>query len=159
MLFRVGVAIAATIMVSPLGESLANPLDDEADKCPTAVRGVAVSVSKVSGGVRIEFTAPSTKQSPELLLVIREAAAFLEYHTKLAALQAEQSFTADVYVPPVDITVKKLAKGAQVTVRPDESHDAALVVVLAKTLKERWDASACVTGKRSARLTRGAVKT
>ena len=147
----------ATLMVSLVGEPLASPLD-EPEECPEAVRGVEVEVSKVSGGVMIEFTAPSAKQSHELLLVIREAAAFLEYHTKLAALHAEQSAEAGLYVPPVDITVKKLAKGAQVTVRPDQSHDAGLVVALAKTLEQRWEASACVTGKRTARLIRGGVK-
>ena len=155
MSLRVGLAVGATLMVSLVREPLANPELDTLDEssCPASVRGVAMAVTKVRGGVMLEFTAPDPQQRPELLLVIREAAAYVEYHSKLASLRAtEQSTEAGVYIPPVDVAVRPRAKGAQVTIRPDEAQHADVVVILAKTLKQRWDSNACVGSKVARRL-------
>jgi hypothetical protein len=134
-------------------QAAAGPTPNEGEtaketECPPEVRGVAVAVKQVPGGVMLEFTAPSKQQLQELQLLLREGAAAVEYHSKVAALHANEMAARDAdQIPPVDVSVKQRPGGAQVIIRAEQPQDGGAVLEQAQTFKRFWDASRCISGR------------
>jgi hypothetical protein len=143
-------------------DSKQNPHEDLGldDDCPAAVRGVGMTLHEVPGGVTIELNARDKSKVNDLQQLVGEAAAFIEYQTKMAALHSEKVLARDgTAIPALDITVKKVANGAQVTLRAEDAKQAPTLLAQAKSLKEFWDTSECTQGKGNAKPTPSSQKT
>lgn len=130
--------------------------EDESDEeeCPEAVRGVDLALIPVSGGARMDFTTKHKEQVDDLRLLLREAGATMEYHSKLIALHPDLVSSEDEVIPPVDVEVKDLPNGIEVTIRAESSSDASRVIQHARKLKEAWGTNECVRESTSAERTR-----
>lgn len=119
--------------------------DKTLTECPEPLRGVRLQLEPVGGGVTFKFTTSDKASLADLRVLLREAATLIEYHTKLEALHPEsrQPLPDEVVIPAVDIDVKDIANGAQITVRPDDPDEVSSVRAQAKRLEEAWDESSC----------------
>src|SRR5262245_13929022 len=98
--------LACCAFVAAVGSS--SPLHAEpALECPEAIRGASVWVSGMPSAVIVEVTTRKAPQRADLRLLVRHAAALLEYRSKLAALDADAALvsTDGIEVPPIDIAV------------------------------------------------------
>jgi hypothetical protein len=141
------IALTPAVAAAQTGGSASPKLD-----CPEAVRGVDVALSPVSDGVALVFTAPEKKQQKELTKLLREAGAMIEYHSKMAALhpELERPEFADDVVPPVDISITEVPKGAKVNIKVENPADRASMVAQAKEFERTWAKNKCVTGSAKA---------
>jgi hypothetical protein len=142
---KLGLA-ALAIALTPV-VAAAQPASPKSD-CPEAVRGVDVALSPASDGVALVFTTPEKKQAKELTKLLREAGAMIEYHSKMAALhpELERPEFADDVVPPVDISITEVPKGAKVNIKVENPADRAGMVAQAKEFERTWQKNKCVTG-------------
>lgn len=127
---------------------------DEEEECPEAVRGVDLALTPVSGGARMDFTTKRKDQLEDLRLLLREAGATMEYHSKLVALHPDLVSSEDEVIPPVDVEAKDLPNGIAVTIRAENAADGSKVLRHARKLKEAWGTNECVRGEASAQRTR-----
>lgn len=120
-------------------------------ECPAPLRGVKLSLESVSGGVTVRFTTADKTELADLRALLREAATLIEYHTKLAALHPEdrQTLPEEVVIPAVDVDVKDIKMGAEITIRPDDPSEVSAVRAQAKKLQDAWGESPCMHGGAS----------
>ncbi|HEU4612737.1 MAG TPA: hypothetical protein VFS15_11695 [Kofleriaceae bacterium] len=149
-------APAALAKPPPAQHPIQNQQDEgeEEEECPEAVRGVDLALIPVSGGARMDFTTKHKEQVEDLRLLLREAGATMEYHSKLIALHPDLVSSEDEVIPPVDVEVKDLPNGIEVTIRAESSSDASRVMQHARKLKEAWGTNECVRESTSAERTR-----
>lgn len=146
------------VMSAMTTTAVADPtaIENEADtECPQAVRGVDVSRKSIDGGVSFKFIAHDKKQLDDLRLLLREAATLIEHHSKLAALHPEQmQVNAESFaIPAVDIDVKDITMGAQITVRAEDPKQLDEVRAQALAFEEFWDRSSCTKGTSAGKNT------
>ncbi len=126
---------------------------EEEEECPPAVRGVQLSLTPITSGVRFDFTTARKDQVSDLRDLLREAAATMEYHSKLVALHPDLVTAEDEVIPPVDIEVADLPTGVQVTIRAENPTDGKQVVAHARKLEQAWDTNDCVRSAAAAQRT------
>lgn len=127
---------------------------EDEEECPEAVRGVDLALIPVSGGARMDFTTKHKDQVDDLRMLLREAGATMEYHSKLIALHPDLVSSEDEVIPPVNVEAKDLPNGIEVTVRAETPSDASRVMQHARKLKEAWGTNECVREAPSAKRTR-----
>ncbi len=145
------VLISALVIAWPaiaISDPVAKNQDDEV-KCPDAVRGVAMTVQQIDGGVTLKFTAAKKEQLTDLRLLLREAATTIEHHSKLLALHPEQlQNNPDAgAIPAVDIDVKDTAMGALVTIHPENPSQLSAVRAQAQGFEQFWAKNNCVQNR------------
>jgi hypothetical protein len=128
--------------------------ESEDEECPEAVRGVELALIPVSGGARMDFTTKHKDQLDDLRLLLREAGATMEYHSKLIALHPDLVSSEDEVIPPVNVEAKDLPNGIEVTIRAETPGDANRVMQHARKLKEAWGENECVRTATGAQRTR-----
>lgn len=122
------------------------PQNGDDGECPESVRGVKIGVKERPGAVVVTFTTPEKKHVSDLQILVREAAAYVEFRSKMAELHAEAMLAFDdTPVPAVDIAVKDVAGGAEATVRAEDAQDHPVVVAQARKLKQLWEESRCLS--------------
>ena len=116
--------------------------------CSEIVRGVTISTRNIQSGVELDFKTPRLEDLVELRLQLRQAAAIVEYHSKMWGLAAQQepAFESPAPIPPVDISVKDSGAGARVSVRAERAQDIAALRELVQGFEEFWEQSECVKG-------------
>lgn len=140
-----GFAVAA-VLALPAVAAADSSDDEKATDCPAAIQGVKITVTRSPRGAVLDFTNPAKANLSDLRQLLREAAATLEYHSKLAALHPELIGKNDDVLPPVDVTVKETEKGARLTIQAEDPGDATKVRTHVHHLESAWHADACVNG-------------
>jgi hypothetical protein len=144
----IGSSLIATAAFAQSKSLDQNNEEDLLLECPAPLRGVQLSLESVSGGVAVKFTTDNKTELEDLRALLREAATLIEYHTKLAALHPEdrQTLPQEVVIPAVDVDVKDIKMGAQITIRPDDPSEVNAVRAQAKKLQDAWGESPCMEG-------------
>jgi hypothetical protein len=133
----------------PPMEKPIQPPTANASECPEAVRGVQVKITNAPGGAAVTFSG-KTQYLTDLRNIVHEAAAIVEYHTKLAAIHEEEVLShVGERIPPVDVTAKDTPNGVKVMVKAVEPGDASAVFDRAKSFKKLWDENECVNGSHT----------
>lgn len=145
------IALVVSLVVSGLSAAGAQPIPDrqqetlDEGECPELMRGVSLAVKEQSSGVTLTFATKYKQNLTELRNAVREAAAYLEFQSKMVQLHKDDLETVvDAPLPALDISVKNLPTGVVVTIRTENSHDARVLALQAQNLKDAWDNSACV---------------
>lgn len=134
--------IAASACVVTLAVPAYAQVEEEPD-CPLVFIGVKVTTADVRDGVSIEFRNPNGANVEEMRAQLREVAQLLEDHgTQVQTTGADDE---EVDFPPVDISVKNIARGARVTVRAARYRDIPVLRELAYGFAEFWETSPCIT--------------
>jgi len=126
------------------------PIPDKQDEtlngdqdCPDAMRGVSLAVKERPDGVALTFTTKDRGNLAELRKGVREAAAYLEFRSKMVQVHKDELESVADSMPALDISVKDSPKGVVATIRTEDKKDAHELVSQAHNLKESWDNSAC----------------
>lgn len=107
--------------------------------CPPAFQGAAISSAQIHDGVSLTFRTDATKVDM-MREQLRELAAMIEQ--KGTEVQTA-SYDEDVEFPSLDIDVKDIGGGAQVSVRASRPRDIPELRELATSFERYWDASSC----------------
>jgi hypothetical protein len=144
--------LAPAIAIAILATSGAARAEEPARQCPTVLRGVALVIRPIAGGVALDFMTPRQHEVPALRGQLREAALVLEQHSKTflrpAAATAEPR---GVRIPPLDISVNDVAAGARVIIRTQRARDTPELLDLAHSLELFWERSDCNEDMRARR--------
>jgi hypothetical protein len=156
LVIALGVSLPGAVAAKPSQPSQPLPRQQDQQKedrqnsddgeCPESVRGVTIGVKERPGAVVLTFTTTEKKHVSDLQILVREAAAYVEFRSKMAELHAEAMLAFDdTPVPAVDIAVKDVASGAEATVRAEDAQDYPVVVAQARKLKQLWEESRCLS--------------
>jgi hypothetical protein len=117
---------------------------DDQIECPEIMRGLALTVRDVKGGIELEITTPQTDRVPVLREEARAAATELEKRSQESKSTKTMSTNIDEpQLPPMTIAVRDIATGVRVTVRPERTADLDTVRRGGRGLQEFWTGANC----------------
>ena len=112
--------------------------------CPAFVRGAKLSLTNVDQGVQFTITAKKPENADALRKAAREVADFITQNERSAGTSAKETSSDHAPAfPPLDIRVRNVSQGSQVTIKAEQKSDVGEVRQTAQEIERLWQNSRC----------------